>query len=82
MFHAATLCDVLATECIYVGDAERDIVAGNRAGMITLLASYGYIEASDTPEKWGANGVIEHAPEILDWLNETKALEMDVQRAN
>lgn len=82
LFHAANECNVLSTECIYVGDAERDIVAGNRAGMITLLASYGYIEATDQPEKWGANGVIESAQEILDWLSESTELELDIQRAN
>lgn len=82
LFHAANECNVLTTECIYVGDAERDIVAGNRAGMITLLASYGYIEAVDHPEQWGANGIIEHAQEILDWLNESNELALDVQCAN
>lgn len=82
LFHAASECNVLATECIYVGDAERDIVAGNRAGMITLLASYGYIEAADQPEQWGANGIIEQAQEILDWLTEASELELDPQRAN
>lgn len=82
LFHAANDCNVLATECIYVGDAERDIVAGNRAGMITLLASYGYIDANDQPEHWGANGIIQHAQEILDWLTEATELELDIQRAN
>ena len=82
LFHAATECNVLTTECIYVGDAERDIVAGNRAGMITLLASYGYIDVDDQPEDWGANGVIEHSQEILDWLTEASELELDIQRAN
>lgn len=82
LFHAASVSGVLATECIYVGDAERDIEAGNRAGMITLLASYGYIEAKDQPENWGANGIIEEAPEIIDWLDEAKALELTIQRAN
>jgi phosphoglycolate phosphatase len=82
LFHAANESNVLTTECIYVGDAERDIVAGNRAGMITLLASYGYIDADDKPEQWGANGIIEHSQEILDWLSEASELELDIQKAN
>ncbi|WP_022952690.1 HAD-IA family hydrolase [Leucothrix mucor] len=80
LFYAASACNVLATECIYVGDAERDIEAGNRAGMTTLLASYGYIDEEERPELWGANGVIEEAQEILDWLIE--ANESDSHRAN
>jgi phosphoglycolate phosphatase len=58
----------LATECIYVGDAERDIEAGNRANMRTLLASYGYIDSAQTPINWGANGIVADPEEILDWI--------------
>ena len=38
MFHAAKLAGCNADECVYVGDAERDIEAGKRAGMRTLIA--------------------------------------------
>ena len=48
-----------AEECIYIGDAERDIEAGNRAGMHTVVALFGYIAESDTPEKWGADKYID-----------------------
>ena len=82
LFHAAGAIDLLTTECIYVGDAERDIVAGNRAGMVTLLASYGYIDAGDEPESWGANGIIQYPQEILDWLNESSTIELDLTQAN
>jgi len=82
LFHAAGEMNLLTTECIYVGDAERDIVAGNRAGMVTLLASYGYIEAGDQPENWGANGIIQYPQEILDWLDESDTIELDLRRAN
>ena len=82
LFHAAGEINLLTTECIYVGDAERDIVAGNRAGMLTLLASYGYIEAGDQPENWGANGIIQYPQEILDWLGESPTIELDLTRAN
>jgi len=68
LYLAASQCGSLATECIYVGDAERDIEAGNRANMKTLIASYGYIDATQTPITWQANGVIEHPDEILTWV--------------
>ncbi|MGB1310005.1 MAG: HAD family hydrolase [Leucothrix sp.] len=82
LFHAAGEIALLTTECIYVGDAERDIVAGNRAGMVTLLASYGYIDDADQPENWGANGIIQYPQEILDWLDESPPIELDAKRAN
>ncbi len=69
LYLAANQCGVLATECIYVGDAQRDIEAGNRANMITLLASYGYIDKSESPVEWGANGVVEFPEEILEWIS-------------
>ncbi len=68
LYLAANQCGCLVTECIYVGDAERDIEAGNRASMQTLLASYGYIDADQKPIEWNANGVVEHPSEIIDWL--------------
>lgn len=55
-------------ECLYVGDAERDIQAGHAAGMKTLIALFGYIGAQETPESWGADGLIRHPREVLDWL--------------
>ena len=69
MYFAANECQKLATECLYVGDAERDIEAGKRANMKTLIASYGYIDATQTPIQWGADGIIEHPDEILTWLS-------------
>ena len=55
-------------ECIYIGDAERDIIAGKAAGMITLTALFGYIEQNDEPESWGADAMIEHPREVLLFL--------------
>ena len=40
--------------CVYVGDAERDIVAGRAAGMQTVVAAYGYLGAEDDPAAWAA----------------------------
>ena len=69
LYLAASQCGVLATECIYVGDAQRDIEAGNRANMKTLIASYGYIDASESPVNWGANGVVAFPEEVLEWVS-------------
>lgn len=55
-------------QCLYVGDAERDIAAGRDAGMKTLVALFGYIDSHETPERWGADGMIHTAAEIVKWL--------------
>lgn len=57
-----------AAQCLYVGDAERDIEAGRNAGMQTLVALFGYIGMEDTPEQWQADGMVESAEQILQWL--------------
>jgi len=57
-----------AAHCLYIGDAERDIEAGRNAGMRTLVALFGYIGDGDQPASWQADGMVEHALEILDWL--------------
>lgn len=68
MFHACDLAGLQADTCIYVGDALRDIEAGNAAGMTTIVASYGYIDAGEQPADWGAHGVIEHPEQLIGWL--------------
>ncbi|SCZ49248.1 HAD family hydrolase [Thiohalomonas denitrificans] len=57
--------------CLYIGDAERDIVAGRNAGMATLVALWGYLGETDHPGDWGANGMIEEPQLVLDWLTAT-----------
>jgi len=69
LYLAASQCQSLATDCIYIGDAERDIEAGKRANMKTLIASYGYIDDTQKPMDWGADGIIEFPDEVIPWLN-------------
>ena len=59
---------ILPERCVYVGDAERDIIAGRAAGMHTLFAAYGYVGADETPAAWNADGELDSLPELLDWL--------------
>lgn len=49
---------------IYVGDSERDIAAGRAAGMYTIGVTYGYFDAAEPIETWGADHLIEH-PDAL-----------------
>lgn len=68
MLHAAAQLGVAPVECLYVGDAARDIEAGRRVGMKTLIARYGYIGPDDDLETWGADGFIDHPLEVLNWV--------------
>jgi N-acetyl-D-muramate 6-phosphate phosphatase len=49
---AAAELGVDAQDCIYVGDAPRDVEAGRAAGMTTVAAAYGYISPAEDPRAW------------------------------
>ena len=68
MLHACELLDVNPADCIYIGDAERDIQAAHNAHMRSVVALYGYISETDKPESWQADCLINHPHEILQWI--------------
>jgi phosphoglycolate phosphatase len=68
MLHACNLAGSQNTECVYIGDAERDILAGRMAGMKTLVAGFGYIGENDQPLSWGADALLDSPRQIIDWL--------------
>jgi phosphoglycolate phosphatase len=55
-------------QCVYVGDALRDIQAGQRAGTKTVVALFGYILDKQMPQGWGADALVDHPMEIWQWL--------------
>ncbi|MCK5720037.1 MAG: phosphoglycolate phosphatase [Thiomargarita sp.] len=68
LLHACQLITSTPNQCIYVGDASRDIEAGNRAGMRTVAALYGYIGDHEKPEQWGATIMIKNPIDLLAWI--------------
>jgi phosphoglycolate phosphatase len=72
ILHACRLMGATPERSIYVGDAKRDIEAGQRAGAKTLIALFGYLDVDDRPETWAADGVVSHPLEILQWLDHFK----------
>ena len=68
MLHACQSLAAAPNRCVYVGDAERDIEAGRKVGMTTVLVNWGYIAASDTPDSWGADHAIDHPHELIGLL--------------
>jgi N-acetyl-D-muramate 6-phosphate phosphatase len=68
LLHAAQLAEVLPGECIYVGDAERDVQAAHAATMPALVANYGYLRADEHSTDWGGDGYLEQPLDLLDWL--------------
>lgn len=69
MLHACAIARTQPSESLYVGDAERDIQAGNAAGMKTVVALFGYIGENENPASWGADGMVSAPLEILEWID-------------
>jgi len=68
LFEAARRLAVDPSRCLYVGDDERDIVAGLAAGMGTVAATYGYLGQKGDPTRWGAQAIINSPGGLLHLL--------------
>jgi len=68
ILHACAQLGVSPAQCVYVGDAARDIEAGRRAGTATLAATFGYLQEHEDPAQWGADALVDGPLDLLDWL--------------
>lgn len=68
LLEAARRLGVAAGRCLYVGDDERDIVAGRAAGMSTVAAAYGYLGVSSHTDGWNADATIVSPKALLKLL--------------
>ena len=68
LLEAARQLELAPERCIYVGDDERDIVAGRAAGMPTVAAAYGYLGADANTVGWKADFTIAVPFDLLKLL--------------
>lgn len=64
LLYAAKQAGFNPTDCIYVGDDERDILAAHAAGMPAIVAAYGYCQNDPNISTWNAFAVSHTAEEI------------------
>jgi phosphoglycolate phosphatase len=65
---AAALLGHAPRDCVFVGDARRDVDAARAAGMCALGAAFGYLGAEDSPDEWLADGWLDHPTDLLAWF--------------
>jgi N-acetyl-D-muramate 6-phosphate phosphatase len=70
LLHAAQQLGVTPASSVYVGDAERDVLAARAAGMRALVACFGYIGPEESPHAWPADAWVDSPQEIYRWLQE------------
>ena len=68
--HACDLLGAKPENTVYIGDAERDIESGRKAGTKTIVALYGYIEKDSDPEQWHASAMVHNPLEINDIIDQ------------
>ncbi len=68
LLHAAAMLQLEPRACVYLGDAERDVQAARNAGMIPLVAGFGYLNEGEDPAAWQPEAVLGRPEELLDWL--------------
>ena len=65
---ALKISDSNPKNSIYIGDHRIDIIAGEKANMITGAAAYGYIPLGDSAKDWKADYLFNQPKEINDLL--------------
>jgi phosphoglycolate phosphatase-like HAD superfamily hydrolase len=73
LLEAARQLGLPPARCLYVGDDERDMVAGLAAGMGTVAATYGYLGSNADTRQWGAHAQIDSPLELLALAMATSA---------
>ncbi len=65
LLSAAETIGIDPAACIYLGDDERDMIAGRAAGMRVAVAEYGYLGTGNPPESWEADWRVAHPLELV-----------------
>ena len=69
LLEAARRLRVDPAHCAYVGDDLRDMQAARAAGMAAWAAAWGYLGPQASVQGWGADIVLAHPSELLQWLD-------------
>ncbi|HEX5756104.1 MAG TPA: phosphoglycolate phosphatase [Arenimonas sp.] len=66
LLQACVELGVQPSECLYVGDDERDAIAARAAGMRMIVALWGYRSAEEDPAQWGGDVLAASARDLVD----------------
>lgn len=69
LLKASQLLSIQPSDIIYLGDDRRDVMAANDAGMVSIVARYGYLEAGDDANTWNAQHIIDKPSDLLSYLS-------------
>jgi len=70
MLLAAQQIATAPQDILYLGDAERDLVAAHNASMLGGVALWGYLSPTDKPDTWPADRQFEHGASLKHFFSE------------
>ncbi|KFZ38402.1 hypothetical protein HR45_02845 [Shewanella mangrovi] len=65
---AASQLALSPPQILYLGDAERDIIAARNAEMPSIVALWGYLSDHDAPSSWGADLQLAQPTDVVEIL--------------
>ena len=68
LLHASRIVGVDTARCLYVGDDLRDVQAARAAGMVSVVAAYGFCGDSMPPQQWGGDVLIDSPLDLLAFV--------------
>ena len=69
LIQAMCILEEEPSNIVYVGDDERDIIAGKAAGVSTVVANFGFIQDSSVINTWNADNIIIEPLELTSIIN-------------
>lgn len=73
MLLAAQQINCAPEHILYLGDAERDLVAAANTKMLGAIAMWGYIAPDDRPELWPQDHTVHSPQDVIDILQHQSA---------
>jgi N-acetyl-D-muramate 6-phosphate phosphatase len=64
LLRAAEMLRLQPSDCVYVGDDQRDITAARAAGMPVVAVGWGYVGYGAPIESWGADAILQSPDEL------------------
>lgn len=68
MLKACADINIHPKDCVFIGDAQTDIIAGRAVGMQTITAGYGYVPPELDLKTWQADHIVHSVAELYQLL--------------
>lgn len=68
LWYACQQINCSSDQTLYIGDHYRDILAGQNAGMPTMIAGWGYLKPDEHLSEWKADYILDTPHKLTEWF--------------